>query len=355
MESVRNWLALGSVTGSFSAAMSTVGNAIFFDAGAFIEANHSQHALGVGELNFVSGTSNRLIAPTITFQSGAHITVQAADGRLEGNTFFNNGSQTSVMNVVDDLRLMGDSTISPTAQFSGNGSLLIASGGTMTIQDGANVGLRISNTGAGELKIGASPGAVTIAGYLQNAASALDIELGGLLPGDEFDQLTITGDATLGGFLEVSVIGGFTLSPGRSFEILDVGGTRTGQFAGLLEGALVGNFGEDLFITYNGGDGNDVILFTGGLAADFDQDDDVDGHDFLIWQTNLGLQTGAIISDGDADGDADVDHDDLLTWQTQFGIIAASAATTATPEPATALLLLGAGATAVCLRRAHNP
>ncbi len=37
----------------------------------------------------------------------------------------------------------------------------------------------------------------------------------------------------------------------------------TGQYEGLAKGALVGNFGgEDLFITYTAGSGNDVALYT---------------------------------------------------------------------------------------------
>ena len=53
------------------------------------------------------------------------------------------------------------------------------------------------------------------------------------------------------------------LAEEMSFNILRVGGTLTGQYDGLDEGSLVGNFsGQDLFITYAGGDGNDVTLFT---------------------------------------------------------------------------------------------
>ena len=47
---------------------------------------------------------------------------------------------------------------------------------------------------------------------------------------------------------------------------LRVGGTLTGQYDDLGEGDLVGNFGgQDLFITYGGGDGNDVALFTNAV------------------------------------------------------------------------------------------
>ncbi len=44
---------------------------------------------------------------------------------------------------------------------------------------------------------------------------------------------------------------------------MQVVGSLTGEFFGLNDSALIGNFGgRDLFITYAGGDGNDVVLFT---------------------------------------------------------------------------------------------
>ncbi len=48
-----------------------------------------------------------------------------------------------------------------------------------------------------------------------------------------------------------------------SFKILHVGGTQTGEYDGLPDGGLVGTFsGTNLFITYAGGDGNDVTLYS---------------------------------------------------------------------------------------------
>ena len=73
----------------------------------------------------------------------------------------------------------------------------------------------------------------------------------------------MTGNVQLAGVLDVLLIDGFELAEGMSFNFLRVGGTLTGQYDGLDEGGLVGNFsGEDLFITYTGSDGNDVTLFT---------------------------------------------------------------------------------------------
>jgi hypothetical protein len=53
------------------------------------------------------------------------------------------------------------------------------------------------------------------------------------------------------------------------------------------------------------------------VSADFDNDGDVDGRDFLIWQRGVGKPMAAK-SDGDADGDQDVDADDLNIWRDSY-------------------------------------
>ena len=72
-------------------------------------------------------------------------------------------------------------------------------------------------------------------------------------------------------------------------------------------------------------------------AADFDGDGDVDGDDFLTWQTGFGTTANASRTDGDADGDGDVDGNDFLIWQSQFGTQTGQAAA-AIPEPATSIV-----------------
>jgi subtilisin family serine protease len=63
-----------------------------------------------------------------------------------------------------------------------------------------------------------------------------------------------------------------------------------------------------------------------GLPADFDQDADVDGRDFLTWQRNAGTTTGAKQSQGSVNGDGMVNALDLNVWSQQFGATAGSAA-----------------------------
>jgi hypothetical protein len=55
------------------------------------------------------------------------------------------------------------------------------------------------------------------------------------------------------------------------------------------------------------------------LAADFDEDGDVDAGDLAAWQLGYGITSGAEHYSGDADGDGDVDGRDFLIWQQQFG------------------------------------
>ncbi len=120
----------------------------------------------------------------------------------------------------------------------------------LVIQDGAT------------LSIGNSAGLVTIDSLELSQGSLLNIELGGLAL-DEFDRMVVSGDATVAGDLAVSLIDGFTLANGQEFLIADIGGQLLGQFNGLQEGSLVTTFaGQNLFLTYQAGDGNDIGLFT---------------------------------------------------------------------------------------------
>jgi hypothetical protein len=70
------------------------------------------------------------------------------------------------------------------------------------------------------------------------------------------------------------------------------------------------------------------------ISADFDDDGDVDGSDFLIWQRGLSLAP-AIHSQGDADYDEQVNALDLAIWRNQFGAVPSAAAV---PEPTAARL-----------------
>jgi hypothetical protein len=92
------------------------------------------------------------------------------------------------------------------------------------------------------------------------------------------------------------------------------------------------------------------VTASAASSGDFDQDGDVDGRDFLVWQRNFGTNNSprAVLDAGDGDYDGDVDGDDLAVWQAQYGGGALAAVTI--PEPASWLLLLGIVSVG-CVRR----
>ena len=83
---------------------------------------------------------------------------------------------------------------------------------------------------AGTVSPGASPGSIAVEGdYAQETTGILKIELGGTTPDTDYDQLTVTGTATLDGTLQVSLIDPFTPAVGDSFTIMTYA-SRTGTF-----------------------------------------------------------------------------------------------------------------------------
>lgn len=85
---------------------------------------------------------------------------------------------------------------------------------------------------------------------------------------------------------------------------------------------------------------NTIVSFvlSATTSADFDDDGDVDGRDFLHWQRGFGKSNGANHHDGDADRDGDVDADDESTWQSARSETS-PAEFFAVPEPATLALV----------------
>ncbi len=85
---------------------------------------------------------------------------------------------------------------------------------------------------------------------------------------------------------------------------------------------------------------------------DFDNDNDVDGADFLIWQRNFGI--GATQPQGDANSSGNVDAADLAIWKAKFGTAGATVVAAAVPEPAAGILAFSGIALLVRRRRPDN-
>jgi len=272
-------------------------------------------------------------------------------GELEVNGLVSNASDIDIRNAV--LRLSGG--------FNNNaGGSLSAIGGAIDVWGAVNNMANAQIVVAGESQI-VFHDAVANSGQLfvmpgsnmlmlENidfqAGSAVNLQLAGDESLDDFGRLEVAGNAALAGALNVQLSGGFAPQLGDSYQVLTAAGGITGVFG--LETLPSLDPGLAWDVNYSSNSVTLSVVSGGDLAADFDNDGDVDGADLNAWKGGFGTAGSASKANGDSDGDLDVDGADFLTWQRQLGgggVSAAAAA--AVPEPASgslsvlAVLLLG--------------
>ena len=136
--------------------------------------------------------------------------------------------------------------------------------GTFNLQGGALDGtgtMRGTVLNAARIAPGTSPGKITIDGsYMQTSNGSFAVDINGMVPGTQFDQLAVIDSLTLEGTLQATL--GFAPTNDATFVIISNDGDDpvTGTFTGLPEGAPVPVGNTTLHISYTGGDGNDVAL-----------------------------------------------------------------------------------------------
>jgi hypothetical protein len=138
--------------------------------------------------------------------------------------------------------------------------------------------------------------------------------------GDGWEHLgTPTSQKVQEGFL----LGASTLAPGESVSL----------------GKLFSGATQDLALRYRTATGEFVdvaatYISEPALAADFNDDDQVDAADLMIWRNSFGGTT-----DGDANDDDRVDGANFLVWQREFTANASAGRTIrAVPEPTSVAL-----------------
>ena len=182
------------------------------------------------------------------------------------------------------------------------------------------------------LSPGNSAAAVSFEHISLGDQALLTIELGGLIPGVEYDRLVATGAALLDGAMQVKFINGFSPQGASSFDILDWT-NLSGAFDSLALPALTGSLAWNTSQLYTTGVISVVDAIT--YSADFDEDGDVDAADLSQWEGDFGLNA---LSDADDDGDSD--GADYLAWQRQVGSgVREVLASQGVPEPASVGLI----------------
>lgn len=147
---------------------------------------------------------------TVTLSSG---TMQFGDPgytQTGGSTMLNGGALASTSSAI--LNLTG-------GKLTGIGTI------TASVQNGALIDPGTKTPGEGLL---------TIAGnYTQTSAGTLRVDIKGTTPGVTYDQLSVSGTASLNGTLDIMTARGFTPTPSDQFIVVTAQ-TRTGTFATLL-------------------------------------------------------------------------------------------------------------------------
>ncbi|MEX2310757.1 MAG: PEP-CTERM sorting domain-containing protein [Pirellulales bacterium] len=277
-------------------------------------------------------------AGTLDILPGATVTV------AQNTILFTNGT----------LALMGGTLDSP--GIVNNGSFDFLSG---TLHAGNFLG-NLVNEG-GSLAPGHSAGRTSIFGdYTQQTDAVLDIEIGGISFGSEYDHVEVTGTAVLDGVLQLSLINPFVPNGGHVFGILEAG-ALSGAFTNVANGERLDTIdGLGSFLVHYGPGSafppNRIFLTDFELSAlpgDYNGDGAVDAADYVVWRKFVGAAT---LNNRDPNGMGPVGQADYDFWRMHFGETIGSgagaigSASAAVPEPTSPLILI-VGMLAIFFRR----
>ncbi len=176
---------------------------------------------------------------------------------LSGNSSF-----TGFTTVQDgSLKVEGD--LKTTEVIVTAGAVLAGSG---------SIDAKVTVKSGGVLAPGSSPGFISTGDLTLAAGSTLDLEIDGTTAGFEYDQIQVTGEVDLTG-ATLNLISAFTAAAGNEFILIDNDDvdTVTGEFTDRAEGTLFSFNGNQVYISYVGGDGNDVVLTVNSPPATSNQ------------------------------------------------------------------------------------
>jgi uncharacterized repeat protein (TIGR01451 family) len=161
-----------------------------------------------GTLRKSAGTGTSPVSGVLVNNTG---TVQALSGTLS----FTNFTQNSGVTMLNGGSL---ASVSNPLNFYGG-----------TLQGVGTISGNVDNIG-GTVSPGNSAGNLHISGnYTQGPTGALNIELGGIISVTEYDVLDVTGQASLDGELDISLINGYMPITGTVFRIMNFN-IRSGDF-----------------------------------------------------------------------------------------------------------------------------
>jgi fibronectin-binding autotransporter adhesin len=163
----------------------------------------------------IGGTVTLTHIAALTKVGSGTLVLEASNG-YEGDTHVNAG------------RLRVANTTGSATGGGPPGQVFIASGATLEGTGIISGQVNVANGGA--VAPGASAGKLTIGRLVMDPGATMGMEIGGLTPGTQHDQLAANGPATLNGTLEIRLINGFVPNVGDAFTLMTFT-SRTGTFA----------------------------------------------------------------------------------------------------------------------------
>jgi T5SS/PEP-CTERM-associated repeat protein len=345
-------------------------------AGAMLDANDELFAGrdGTTTLTISGGADAQAATRTVLGEiAGANSTVNvtgSGSSLLAGSSLTVGDGGLGKLNVSDSAFVVVSGGVavntSSKIDLDASGSLeigvsnSIANGGEIELTAGSQIHGDISNAGVLRLIDSSVTRGVTllaesqmfadnssVASLVQQAGAELLFELRNA---SNFDNLSATGAATLGGDLVVSLAGGFAPALGAEFMILSAASV-SGPFAteNFSAASLASGLSWDVLYTST----RVTLKVVAGILGDYNQNGKVDAADYVLWRNNVGT-TNTLPNDpnGGTIGTAQYN-----TWRAHFGQTAGpgagsgAAQLAAVPEPMTTLMLLTAVAVAGVARR----
>ena len=247
------------------------------------------HIRGEGTIGFAGSSANPVLI------NGGTATVELPGANVGEFTGVISGSGNFVKAGTGTLDLKSPvvHTYGGTTQVAA-GTLLVNGQigmGQVTVDPGATLGgdgiVNAPVNATGTVSPGNSPGILSSGSVNFMAGSSFAVEIdspgGPTNAGVTYDQLVVTGTVTIDPTATLDITSTAVTLP-DSFLLIDNDGTGdddlvVGEFQGLGEGMSLTVGGETLYITYAGGDGNDVVLYSSVMVEFNDDFSDADEHE----------------------------------------------------------------------------
>ena len=235
------WTGVGGIQADYGAVFNNLAGASFDvqgDGSFYYPGRGAQSEFnnaGTLTKSVGSNSSSTSFAP---FNNSGSVILQT--GNLDfGTSLVNSGSVT----IASGTNLTEDGYSQTNGSTVLNGGTL--DGGPININGGTLIGSGVINAdvaAAGQVIPGGtgSAGLLSINGnYTQTAAGSIDVDLGGTTAGSQYDQLVVSGQATLSGNLSISEINGFSPTLAQTFTIAS-SNPLSGTFTSVTEPGVSG-------------------------------------------------------------------------------------------------------------------